>query len=93
VLPGAAPGANLEKRVHNDEITQHELVFSALSVALLATPAIAGNTHSQTQGQRTTLIDDSASDDVDVHDRVDGRDPDLRIRGELSRDADSLHGE
>jgi hypothetical protein len=69
------------------------LIFSALGVALLATPAIAGNTHPQPQGQRTTLIDDSASNDVVVHDRVVGRDPDLRIRSELSRDADSLYGE
>ena len=60
-----------------------KLVFSALGVALLATPAIAGNTHPQPQGQRTTLIDNSTSDDVVVHDRVVGRDPDLRIRGEL----------
>jgi hypothetical protein len=70
-----------------------KLVFSALSVALLATPAIAGDTHRQPLSQKTTPIGGAASNDVVVHDRVVGRDPDPGIRSEISRESDSLHGE
>lgn len=68
-----------------------KLVFSALGIALLATPAIAQDTHRQPLNQKT--IGGSASNDVVVHDRVIGRDPDLGIRSEISREFDSLHGE
>jgi hypothetical protein len=70
-----------------------KLVFSALGVALLATPAIAGSTHRQPLSQETTQSNDIASNDVVVRDRVIGRDPDLGIRSEISREFDSLHGE
>ena len=68
-----------------------KLVISALGIALLATPAVAQDTHRQLLNQKT--IGGSASNDVVVHDRVIGRDPDLGIRGEISREFDSLHGE
>jgi hypothetical protein len=70
-----------------------KLVFSALGIALFATPAIAGDTHRQPLSQKTTPIGGSASNDVVVHDRVVGRDPDPSIRSEISRESDSLHGE
>ena len=68
-------------------------VFSALGIALFATPAIAGNTHRQPLSQKTTPIGGFAGNDVIVHDRVVGRDPDPNIRSEISRESDSLHGE
>lgn len=70
-----------------------KLVFSALSVALFATPAVAGDTHRQSPSQMTTHSNDIASNDVVVRDRVIGRDPDPGIRSEISREFDSLHGE
>jgi hypothetical protein len=70
-----------------------KLAFSALSVALLATPAIAGDTHRQALSQMTMHSNDIASNDVVVRNRVIGRDPDLGIRSEISREFDSLHGE
>lgn len=70
-----------------------KLVFSALGIALFATPAIAGDTHRQPLSQMTMHSNDIASNDVVVRDRVIGRDPDPGIRSEISREFDSLHGE
>jgi hypothetical protein len=70
-----------------------KLVFSALSVALLATPTIAGGTYREPLSQKTTQSNDFTNNDVVLHDRVVGRDPDLKIRSEISREADSLYGE
>jgi hypothetical protein len=70
-----------------------KLVFSALGIALLATPAVAEDTHRQPLSQKAMRIGSSASNDVVAHDRVIGRDPDLGIRSEISREFDSLHGE
>ena len=70
-----------------------KLIFSALGIVLFAAPASAGYPHRQPTDRQTAQFDALASNDVVVHDRVVGRDPDLRIRSELLRDADSLRGE
>jgi hypothetical protein len=71
-----------------------KLAFSALGVALLAAaPAFAESPYRQSLAQQNGRLEIPASNDVVIHDRVVGRDPDLRIRSELSRDADSLRGE
>ena len=70
-----------------------KLVFSALGIALFATPAIAGDTHRQPLSQMTMYSAGVASNDVVVRNFVIGRDPDLGIRSEISREFDSLHGE
>jgi hypothetical protein len=86
-------GTALEREFTTMASLNTKLVFSALSVALLATPAIAGDTHRQPLSQNTMQSNDFTNNDVIVHDRVVGRDPDLKIRSEISRESDSLHGE
>jgi hypothetical protein len=93
VLAPALSGTTLEREFTTMTLLNTKLIFSALAIALLATPAIAGDTHRHPLSQKTTSIGDSASNDVVVHDRVVGRDPDPSIRSEISRESDSLHGE
>jgi len=63
-----------------------KLVFSALSVALLAAPALA----QRPQYQPAVA---APSNDVVVRGHVVGADPDANIRAALLREWDSLHGE
>ena len=93
MLTLATPGHNLKRKYTTMTSLNTKLIFSALGIALLATPAIAGDTHRQPLSQKMTPIGGSASNDVVVHDRVVGRDPDPSIHSEISRESDSLHGE
>jgi hypothetical protein len=70
-----------------------KLVFSVLAVSLLAAPAFAGYAHQQLSDQQVAQSEVAPSNAVIVRGRVVGRDPDPRIRSEILRDEDSLHGE
>jgi hypothetical protein len=70
-----------------------KLVFSVLAVSVLAAPALAGYVHQQSSDQQVAQTEAAPSNAVIVHGRVVGQDPDPRIRSEISRDEDSLHGE
>jgi hypothetical protein len=89
---GAGRG-NLKQRVRNMRLLNTQLVFSVLTVSLLAAPAFAGYVHRQPLDKQVTQSKDAPSNAVIVHGRVVGQDPDPRIRSEISRDEDSLHGE
>jgi hypothetical protein len=69
------------------------LVFSVLAVSLLTAPAFAGYVHRQPLDQQVAQSEEASSNAVIVHGRVVGQDPDPKIRSEISREADSLHGE
>jgi hypothetical protein len=70
-----------------------KLVFSVLAVSSLAAPAFAGYVQRQLSDQQVAQSEAAPSNAVIVHGRVVGQDPDPRIRSEISRDEDSLHGE
>jgi hypothetical protein len=70
-----------------------KLVFSVLAVSLLAAPAFAGYVQRQLSDQQVAQSEAAPSNAVIVHGRVVGQDPDPKIRSEISRDEDSLHGE
>jgi hypothetical protein len=70
-----------------------KLVFSVLAVSLLATPAFAGYVNRQPLDRQVAQSEEALSNAVIVHGRVVGQDPDPKIRSEISRDEDSLHGE
>jgi hypothetical protein len=70
-----------------------KLVFSVLAVSLLATPAFAGYVNRQPSDQQLAQSEAAPNNAVIVRGRVVGQDPDPRIRSEISRDEDSLHGE
>jgi hypothetical protein len=70
-----------------------KLVYSVLAVSLLTAPAFAEYVHRQPSDQRVAQSESAPGNDVIVRGRVVGRDPDARIRSEILRDEDSLHGE
>jgi hypothetical protein len=71
-----------------------KLVLSALGIALLATPAFAQNPHRQSSGWQTTEFESRAHDgDAVLNGRIVGRDPDVRIRGELVRNIEPIDGD
>jgi hypothetical protein len=70
-----------------------KLVFSVLAVTLLTAPAFAGYVPRQPSDQQVAHSETAPGNDVIVRGRVVGRDPDPRIRSEILRDEDSLHGE
>lgn len=71
-----------------------KLVFSALLASRCSQPLLSpGGTYREPLSQKTTQSNDFTNNDVVLHDRVVGRDPDLKIRSEISREADSLYGE
>ena len=65
-----------------------KLVFAALGVALLATPAFAQKAHRQVNQPYQSY----QSNSVQFDGRAVGADPDANIRSELSRDAGSSVG-
>ena len=89
---GAERG-NLKQRVRNMRLLNAKSVFSVLAVSLLATPTFAGYVPRQPSDQQVAQSETAPGNDVIVRGRVVGRDPDPRIRSEISRDEDSLHGE
>jgi hypothetical protein len=70
-----------------------KLIYSVLAVSLLTAPAFAEYVHRQPSDQRVAQSEAAPGNDVIVRGRVVGRDPDPRIRSEILRDEDSLHGE
>jgi hypothetical protein len=74
-------------------LLNEQLVFSVLAVSMLAAPAFAGYVHRQPLDQQVAQPEAASDNAVIVHGRVVGRDPDPRVRSEISRDEDSLHGE
>ena len=70
-------------------MTTSKLVFAALGVALLATPAFAQKTHRQVSHQQYQSYQ---SGGVQFDGKTIGADPDANIRSELSRDAGSSVG-
>ena len=70
-----------------------KLVYSVLAVSLLAGPAFAGYVNRQPLDQQVAQSEEASSNTVIVHGREVGQDPDPKIRSEISRDEDSLHGE
>jgi len=70
-------------------MTTSKLVFAALGVALLATPAFAQKAHRQVSHQQYQSYQ---SNGVQFDGRGIGADPDANIRSELSRDAGSSVG-
>ena len=84
---------NLKQKVPNMRLLNTTLIFSVLTVSLLAAPAFAGYVHQQLSDQQIAQSEAAPSNAVIVHGRVVGQDPDPKIRSEISRDEDSLHGE
>jgi hypothetical protein len=83
---------NLKQRVRIMRLLNTTLIFSALGASLLAVPAFAGYVQ-QSSDQQVAQSEAAPSNTVIVHGRVVGQDPDPKIRSEISRDEDSLHGE